>query len=66
MNIWKTEIPKTHIVALCSGEAYDGCSFNDEEYFVAEYMAHWDEPKWVYGKQQNECTVKRYITITDL
>lgn len=57
---WKTERPKESVVALCQGKAYDACFHEDEQYFIAEYMAQFSDPQWVYGKQQNECEVFKW------
>lgn len=55
------EKPKETLTALCWGAAPDSCpGASGNEYFVAQYMFHWDDPKWVYGKDQKECQVTMY------
>lgn len=67
MLTWKKDKPKKTITALCKGERSPiSCVSNYENYFVAEYMAHWEQPKWVIGKAQHECEVESYINMVDI
>lgn len=57
---WEAQPPNESITALCEGESNDGCHVNGMEYFIAQYMKQWDEPAWVYGKEQRNCKVNRW------
>lgn len=63
---WSKEAPKKSITALCKGTSSIECHTNYAGYFVAEYMAHWDQPKWIAGKAQHECEVEEWINLVDI
>jgi hypothetical protein len=62
---WQKEPPKKCVLAICKGRSSFGEWHEDNQYFIATYMAYWPNPIWIAGKQQEECEVEEYFPIEE-